>query len=108
MTFQKGNFCGRYSDILRELLGDLGGIAVLRESFEDEYQGFVDVDILLEYDIIFSYNYSYGSCSTCDEWEKRDLSDSEIKDIMKSEATFFDGMTQYIEWRRRVEEKNGN
>jgi len=94
-------FAGRYSEILEEVITELSAVKVLREDFEDFYQGFVDVDVLLKDGKVFSYNYSYGSCSVCDEWESRELTDEEIKIIMKTESTIFDDIEQYNEWRKR-------
>lgn len=96
------SFGGRYSDILEELLASLVAVKELRCEFEDDYQGFVDVDAELSDGRVFSYKYWYGSCSGCDGWEADDLSDSQIMDEMRQECTIFDTMEQYEEWRKMV------
>jgi hypothetical protein len=62
---------GRYADNLQNVLDKLGAVKLLRADYENDYQGHVDVDVLLGDGKVFSYNYSYGSCSGCDEWEDR-------------------------------------
>lgn len=90
---------GRYSDCLDEL----GGIEVIRLDYEDDYQGHIDVDVLLNDGRVFSYCYSYGSCSGCDEWESRGMSYDQIIDTMRDECTIFSNRYSYNRWRREVE-----
>lgn len=97
-------FSGRYSEILEQVIGELGAVKMLREEFEDDYQGYVDIDVSLNDGRIFSYQYSYGSCSGCDEWESLNLNDDEIKEIMKTEATIFDNIDQYNKWRENCKQ----
>lgn len=94
----------RYSDILQSVLVGLSAVQVLRVSFESDYQGFVDVDILLEDGRVFSYKYYYGSCEGCDDWENRNLLDTEIADEMLQEATFFDNIDQYNKYIESIKE----
>lgn len=93
-------FSGRYSELLEEVLEELGVDKVLREDFEDDWQGYVDVDVLLNDGRIYSYKYWYGSCSGCDDWESDGLPDDNIKTIMKN-ATYFGNIEQYEEWRNK-------
>jgi hypothetical protein len=88
----------RYGDILEDVLSFLNGKEILYKSYEDDYQGYVDVDMLLSDGRVFSYYYSYGSCSGCDEWEAEEYSNEKIKVIMIQEATFFDNIDMYNEW----------
>jgi hypothetical protein len=92
----------RYSEHLETLVNSIGGVEVLRLNFEADYQGEVDIDVLLADGRVFSYKYWYGSCSGCDEWESRNLSDEEIVEVMKQEATFFDNLEQYKTWLNKV------
>jgi hypothetical protein len=85
----------RYSDILDSLLDRLKAKKVLFVNYESSYQGDVDIDVLLKDGRVFSYHYYYGSCSGCDDWENRDLTDEQIEKEMEIEATFFDDMKQY-------------
>lgn len=89
----------RYSDTLETFINRLNGKEVLRLDYDSDYQGYVDIDVLLEDGRVFSYMYWYGSCSGCDEWEAEGFSDEEIIKIMTDEATFFNNKTDYDKWR---------
>ena len=89
----------RYEENLNYALKSLGGIKkILRLDFDSDYQGYIDCDVLLKNDKIFSYKYEYGSCSACDDWEHRELSDEEISSEMIKEATIFDNLKEYNVW----------
>lgn len=96
----------RYSDLLEEVLIELNAVEVLRKDYEDDYQGHVDVDVLLFDGRVFSYLYYYGSCSGCDEWESEGYDDNKIKEIILKEATFFSDVDSYSIWlsRRCIDE----
>jgi len=91
----------RYSHILNKLVMELNGVVILRFEFEADYQGFVDIDVLLLDGRVFSYKYSYGSCSGCDEWESRDLSDDDIMDEMHKDASFYISIQSYLKYLAR-------
>jgi hypothetical protein len=93
----------RYSDILASLLDSIGATEVLRLDYESDYSGYVDCDVLLSNGKVFSYKYYYGSCSGCDDWEDRGLSDDEISAEMLKESTTFENRAEYDEWRKRVD-----
>ena len=103
----------RYSENLAEVLVSLSAERILYCKFVADWQGEVDIDVLLRDGRVFSYYYNYGSCSGCDEWEAKDYSDSEINQIMEKEATFFDDIQQYSDWekvagiRKKVQEIRG-
>ena len=96
----------RYSDNLESLLNKLEAVKILSVAYESDYQGFVDIDALLKDGRVFSYKYWYGSCSGCDDWEYRNLSDDAIEEEMLREATIFDNVEQYLEWRNKVNDRN--
>ena len=75
----------RYADDLDILIESLGGYKrVLRLDYEADYSGHVDVDLELNDGRIFSYQYWYGSCSGCDDWEADFDSDSvKVVEIMR-------------------------
>ena len=93
----------RYASNLESLLNDLNAVKILRKDYIEDYQGYVDLDVLLEDGRIFSYGYKYGSCSGCDEWEALGLSDEEIKKVMLKEGTFFSTYESYTKWRQEVD-----
>ncbi|MCP3924537.1 MAG: hypothetical protein GY714_18340 [Desulfobacterales bacterium] len=96
----------RYTDILEDLIEELGGDKILSCNYESDYQGYVDIDVLLNDGRIFSYNYYYGSCSGCDCWEHAEHSNEKIIEIMKKEATFFDNIEYYNKWKLLVDKEN--
>lgn len=119
-TFTLGEILNcRYADLLEKILINLGAKKILRSDYEADYQGHVDVDVLLEDGRVFSYKYSYGSCSGCDVWEARyyrdvyydpddddrykdlsDIADRNVMEDMLEEATFFKDMPSYLLWRK--------
>lgn len=88
----------RYGDNLLYVLKTINAKEILSVDYECDYQGFVDIDALLDDGRVFSYKYYYGSCSSYDEWESLGLSDLQIEDRMLQEATFFDDIDQYKKW----------
>lgn len=90
----------RYGEILQSLLEDLDASIILREVSHCDYQGDVDVDILLSDGRVFSYYYSYGSCSGCDTWEAEGLTDEQVKEEMKTKATYFSNFNEYQQWNK--------
>ena len=94
----------RYSEVFEKVINDLGGTDVLRLDYESDYQGYVDIDVRLLDGRVFSYQYSYGSCSGCDDWEARDLTDDQVEAEMLRDATIFDGIEPYERWRERVKD----
>lgn len=95
----------RYSSNLESLIERLKGEKVLELSYESDYSGHVDISVLLADGRVFSLYYSYGSCSGCDSWESRGLSDEEIEQEMQSDASYFESKSDYDKW---VEMKKGN
>jgi len=94
-----------YSNILQTVVERLGGEKVLRLDYDADWQGYVDIDVLLKDGRVFSFYYSYGSCEYCDDWMYRELSDEEIAKEMIQGATIFDNLDQYKKWREKVEEE---
>jgi hypothetical protein len=52
----------RWEESLQGVLNIIGGTEILFVDFEADYQGYLDIDVLLANGCIFSYKYSYGSC----------------------------------------------
>lgn len=104
MDIQKMVDYARYSSHLEDVLAKLQAVEVLRVEYESDYQGFVDIDVLLADGRVFTYKYWYGSCSGCDEWESRELSSEEICEEMLKEATLYPNIELYKEWRATVKQ----
>ena len=62
----------RYCSNLQKVIDRLGGEKILRLEYESDYQGYVDIDVLLSDGTVMSYYYSYGSCSGCDSCDAED------------------------------------
>lgn len=80
----------RYSENLETVINSLNAIEILHLEYESDYQGYVDIDVLLKNGKVFIYDYYYGSCSGCDEWEARNLSNEEIEQEMLRAAVLYD------------------
>lgn len=91
----------RYNGIA-ELIFD--GLDIIYDKSEADYQGSVEVFAVEESDgwrnrepVFLHLEYSYGSCSGCDEWESRNLSDTEIlKEMINEHVSFIKG-TEAVE-----------
>lgn len=75
----------RYGDDAEELFG---AGDVIWESSEDDYQGFANVFVSLPDGRFAHYEWSYGSCSGCDEWESRELNHDAIVGEMRDAAAW--------------------
>lgn len=72
----------RYGVVAGNIWGDWD---VLWEQFDDDYQGYASFVAHKDGRFVV-YDWSYGSCSGCDDWEARRLSEAE----MRSEAVEYD------------------
>lgn len=70
----------RYGDVAAAIFGDA---EVIWESSQDDYQGYANVFARKPDGSFVHYEWSYGSCSGCDEWEARSLGDDEIEAEMR-------------------------
>ena len=85
-----------YGDILAELATDLGISYIIDLTYEADCSGEVAIEGKLKNKKYWVYAYSYGSCSGCDEWQDRKLSDKEIKAQMKKDSVFY-SEKEYVE-----------
>lgn len=80
-----------------------GGQEILRVDYESDYQGHLDIDILLNDGRVFSYVYYYGSCSGCDPWEDTQYEDVNLlSSHIIDEATIFSNIEMYKKWRENI------
>ena len=85
----------RYGYNARNIWGDS---EIIWEYSEADYQGGASF-LAIDPNGIFSfYEWSYGSCSGCDDWENRELSDEEIEIEMRSDAVYFDNISQVCKY----------
>ena len=88
----------RYCDELGTALKEVRASKLLFLSYTSDYQGSVDVSALLEDGRVFSYEYSYGSCSGCDSWEAEELTYDAIVQEMVKNGTYFDSIGSWTAW----------
>jgi len=91
----------RYGEILNGLIGEYDEIFLY--AAEADYQGYVKVAWGPgEYDYqdknYYFYEYSYGSCSGCDDWESRGLSNLEIAKEMIEGTVKFEKKEDFIKF----------
>jgi hypothetical protein len=78
----------RYGDVAECVFGDA---EIIWEHSEDSFQGSANILAYFPDTGKFAhYEWTYGSCCVCDEWEARRLSDDEIEQEMRDSAVWFD------------------
>lgn len=75
-----------------------GGADVIWEHAEDDYQGAVAIVFKMPDGRHGFYEWWYGSCSGCDDWEARDLTTEEIQTEMLSKAAMFPDAGGLLAW----------
>ena len=74
----------RYGDVAGNIFGNSN---IIWEDSENDYQGHARILAQMESGVFVHYEWSYGSCSYCDEWESRELSGKQIEEEMRREMT---------------------
>jgi hypothetical protein len=89
-------FTCRYGDVIGKIFE--GGDVIWENSMAD-YQGYANVLAAMPDGSFIHYEWTYGSCSGCDEWEARGLSDEEIwEEVKRTMAVLpdIDAMKRYL------------
>lgn len=88
----------RYGEILNGLINEYAKIFLY--GAEADYQGFVKIAWKEKYDNkkYYFYEYNYGSCSGCDDWESRGLTNWEIAQEMIRDTVKFDKKEDFIKF----------
>lgn len=76
----------RYGDIAAMIWGTS---EILWEQSYADYQGDAAILALMPDGMLCFYEWTYGSCSGCDDWDYRRLSDQQIMQEMKDSAVYF-------------------
>ena len=76
----------RYGHIAGRIFGDA---EIIYEESEDDYQGQAFVLASMPDGTYATYAWSYGSCSGCDEWEYRELTEEQIETEMLRDTARF-------------------
>lgn len=85
----------RYGEEAAEAFKDA---EVLWEDAEDDYQGHAAMVGRLPDSRLFFYEWWYGSCSGCDDWEARDLTSEQIQGEMQQRASYFSDASALLAW----------
>ena len=75
----QANKC-RYGEIAERIFGEAD---IIWEHSEVDYQGYATVLAAFPDGTFAHYFWSYGSCSGCDDWENRHLSDDQVEAEMR-------------------------
>lgn len=70
----------RYGDVAGRIFSQA---EVLWEHSEDDYQGFANILAAMPDGTFVHYEWTYGSCPGCDEWESRNLTDDQVEQEMR-------------------------
>ncbi len=70
----------RYGDVAGRIFKDA---EIIWEDSESNYQGHANVLAFMPDKTFVHYTWTYGSCSGCDEWESRGLSDEQVEAEMR-------------------------
>ena len=91
----------RYSNVATRILENAD---ILIDNSVDDYQGRVDLIAFMPNSDIITFTYSYGSCSGCDDWEDRRLSESQIEEEMRRDC--MEIFTDYEEFKKYLDAVN--
>ena len=75
----------RYGDVAERIFGEA---LILWEHSEDDYSGNANLFAKMPDGQFCHYEWTYGSCSGCDEWEERKLSDDAVEAEMRKSAAW--------------------
>lgn len=79
----------RYGEIAENIFGDA---KILWEDSEADYQGHATIIAEMTDGTFAFYEWWYGSCSGCDDWESRGLNDDQIEAEMREHMVTFDDL----------------
>lgn len=81
----------RYSEVLQEVVRELGGVEILRCSFGPEE---VDIDVLLEDGRVFCCEYDVHDCNFWDCLEEKFVHE----EMQEETAVFYTNLKSYAHW----------
>lgn len=85
----------RYGEVAKRIWGTS---EILWEQSYDDYQGAAAILALMPDGQLCFYEWTYGSCSGCDDWEARCLSNGEIEQEMRDGAVYFGTFDELLEF----------
>jgi len=75
----------RYGDVAARIFGEA---EIIWEHSEKDYQGFAKLLARMPDGRFAHYEWEYGSCGGCDDWENRELSDDSIESEMRGHVAW--------------------
>jgi hypothetical protein len=91
----------RYGEVAEKIWGTS---EILWEQSYDDYQGEAEILALMPDGQLCFYEWTYGSCSGCDDWEARYLSDAQIEQEMRDGAVYFGTFDELLDFFRLPEQ----
>lgn len=85
----------RYGEIAARIWGDS---EILWEQSYSDYQGEAAILALMPDGQLCFYEWTYGSCSGCDDWDARCLLDTEIEQEMRNSAVYFGTFDELLDF----------
>ena len=75
----------RYGDVAQRIFGE---DEIIWEDSEEGYTGSASLLVKRQDGSFAHYEWSYGSCSGCDDWEMRELTDDQIEAEMRAQTAW--------------------
>lgn len=85
----------RYGDVAGTVFGDAD---IIWENSEADWQGYANILGVFDDSKVVYYEWTYGSCSICDEWEARNLTETEIAQEMTTDAEWFNSIEEALKY----------
>jgi len=91
----------RYGSVAASIFGDAD---IIWEDSVSGWQGEAEVLAHMPDGTFAHYGWTYGSCSGCDDWEYRGLSDGEIEAEMRREMVTFHSVETVLRYAQALKD----
>ena len=71
---------------------------IIWEKSESDYQGSANILAFMPDKTFIHYEWTYGSCSGCDEWEARGLTDDQVEEEMRKTMAVLKGKCALVKY----------
>jgi hypothetical protein len=93
----------RYGNIAGNIFRDAD---IIWENSEADWQGSANLLAATTYGTFIHYSWTYGSCSGCDEWEARELSEQEVEKEMRMAMAELSGRQELMAYLHLEEDRS--
>jgi hypothetical protein len=93
----------RYGEVAGNIFWDAD---IIWENSNADWQGFANLLASMTDGTFVHYSWTYGSCSGCDEWEARGLSEEEIEEEMRSGFAELGGRQELMAYLHLEEDRS--